>query len=317
MSLQSAMAVLDKANAENPLVSIPGVNPDSAQPVPKVSEEVVETGAVKPVEPEKPSETEKPKEEPKPTEPKEPESKRFAILAKKEKAIYSRAQELKAREEALNQKLAAIENFEKHKREVKNNPMLALQELGISYSDLTEYQLSGKMPNKADLELRELKEEIASFKQQQEEALQKQKEIANRNAQLAVQQTISDFKQEIGDYITSKPKDFELVNLYKANDLVYKTIEDHHAKTQRVMSIQEGAEIVEKYLESEVEKALKIEKLKARVSPQPQADTKQSKSTQEQRATLNNNMTSSAPSFLPAKTEADRIARALAALDKK
>ena len=56
-----------------------------------------------------------------------------------------------------------------------------------------------------------------------------------------------------------------------------------------------------------------------KLNPQtPKEESKQvSKPTQQPAAQLSNNMTSSAPSFLPAKTEHERIQRALAALSKQ
>lgn len=323
MSLETAMAALEKSNQANPLNPTPGVDPDKSVPVKKESEVEIDLknsdgsriGEEKKPEDSKTKE-EKPTEEKKP-EVKEQESKRFAILAKKEKAIQTKVLEVKQKEESINQRLGAIENFEKFKREVKNNPMLALEELGITYNQLTEYVLQGKMPNKAELEYAELRQELASIKQEREDERKKATEDSKKANEVNVQQTISEFQVEIGDYIKKNAEKYELITQYDTANLVFQTIEKQFAEEKRLLTIEEASDLVEKYLEEQVEKAISTKKFKARVQPQsPKEDVKQKPSSQQQSAQLTNQMTSSAPSFLPAKTDQDRINRALAALSK-
>lgn len=326
MSLETAMAALDKFNTANPLNPIPGANPDAAvlaKPDTNFEIDLKDSSGKRIGDDKKPdekkaetkTEDKAPEEKEPPKEPREQESKRFAILAKKEKGIQAKVQEIKLKEESINQKLTAVENFEKFKREVKNNPMLALEELGITYNQITDYVLQGKMPNKAELEYNELREEIKALRSERDERDKRAADEAKKAATVNVQQTISDFKSEIGDYIKSNVDRFELVNQYGATNLVYSTVDEHFQKEKRLLSIEEAAELTEKFLEKQVEIAMSTKKYQARVQPQsPKEAPKQNQSVPQQNAQLSNQMTSSAPSFLPAKTEQDRISRALAAL---
>lgn len=320
MSFEKAAAILDAANSANPLTSIPGVDPNTSTLVTKedhTKDITFDTKTDSLTDP-KLEETKEVTAEPqvkKPDEKEEKASQRFALLAKKEKALYQNSQKIKAQEAVIEEKLTALNNYENFKKQVAQNPMLALQELGISYEQLTQYVLTNKMPNSSELEIKSVRDEMAELRKQQEERDKKAEEGRIAGLQARAKQEIAAFQQQIGDYISSNVDKYELINLNEATHLVFQTVENHFEKTKRILSIEEASDIVEKYLEDQVEKNLRAKKLAQRATPQPKKeDTKQVPTAQPR--TLTNEMTSSAPSMLPAKTERDRMARAMAALSR-
>jgi hypothetical protein len=104
--------------------------------------------------------------------------------------------------------------------------------------------------------------------------------------------------------------------LYDSADLVYDTVEEYFAKTNKVLSIPEACDLVESYLEKQVEKSLATKKLSARVSKQEPSSPTANKPSEPRRTLTNNDYTSSTPSFVSPKVENDRMSRALAALDQ-
>jgi len=336
MSLEKAAAILDAANKDNPLEPIPGADPDKAVVIPKdqaIPETKFDTKTDSLVETKPKAETpivdegipiakEPPKEEEKKPETQDQMSRRFAILASKEKAIRREQQRIRAEAEATGTRIQAIENFERFKAQVAENPLLALQELGVTYDQLTKFVLSGKMPNTSDLQMKAMEEKWNSFEQRQiraEQERRRQAQIAQqKRQQLEAAQTINAFQQEIGEYIKSNAEKYEFINLNEASNLVFhkieKTFEEARRQGQhRLLSISEASDLVEKELEAQVDKNLKAKKLAQKISLQKEG-TKPTQTVQQR--TLNNQMTASAPSLIPAQTDRDRMNRALAALEK-
>lgn len=328
-ALAKAAAVLDAANAANPLPEPKETKLETVLVDPKKDQIKfdLKTDSLnpeeKPVEQAPPPKEEKKEEEPQKVEEKKDEklSQRFATLARKEKQLFQKTLSIKEEEGRVSEKLSAIENFEKFRKDVAKNPMLALKELGITYDQLTQFVLNGNMPNSSQLELDSVREEIKQLRQQQEEDKNTERQRQETQRQRAqaqhVQKTIDAFKQEIRDTLKSNTERFELVDLYKRDDLVYQVIEAHFEKTQgrEILPIEKGLEIVEKHLEQQVELAKKAKKFQGTGTLPPKEEAKASPPAPQQR-TMSNNMNSSAPSFLPAKTEKERMARALAKLSE-
>lgn len=326
MSLDKAMAVLDAANAKNPLNPIEGLNPDHATLVDKKdlggdTKFDLKSDSLKEKELEKTDSAplEKKEEEKKP-ENKEQASQRFATLAKKEKQLLAEQSKFKIQNQELQPKLEAIKKFEEAKAKVAENPMLALEMLGITYDELTKFQLDGKMPNATEIKLRQLEEKLSKKEEDEQRAKKKSDEDQEKNQEINNQKKIAAFKEQITDYIKSNSEKYELTNINDVSHLVFQRIEEHFHKTQNetgtgvILSVEQAADAVEKMLEEQVEKNLSAKKLAAKVVPQPKGETKQAPPAQQR--TISNDMTGSAPSFLPAKTERDRMSRALAALTK-
>jgi len=246
---------------------------------------------------------------------------RFAFLAKKEAAIVKQRHELKAQMEALAsqrsevEKLRAeIEQVKGRKASYRSNPLAALEDAGLSYKELTDFILNNNTVS-TESQIKALQDKIDEVESARQRDAQEREEAAKRQAAEREVQVIAEFKTEISNFISAKKDEYELTNLYDSSDLVYDTVEAYFEKTNKVLSIPEACELVEKYLEKQVEKSLQTKKLGQRFQkPAEQPIAKQDPSAP--RRTLNNqNYTSSTPSLVSPKVENDRMSRALAALD--
>lgn len=256
-----------------------------------------------------------------PTAPETPKvAERFSFLAKKEQNIHRQRQELKAQVQAFEAQKAEIEKIKQELEASKNrsstyksNPLSLLEEHGLTYKELTDYILNNNTVS-TESQIKALNDKIEQYEKQRaqdrENELQRQEEL---RAQKEVQ-IIQEFKNEIQNFINTKKDTYELTTLYDSSDLVYDTVEAYFEKTKKVLSIPEACDLVEKYLEQQVEKSLKTKKLSQRISQKEPVENPLPSSSP--RKTISNTQyTSSTPNFVSPKVENDRMARALKALD--
>lgn len=268
-------------------------------------------------------ETQETPEAPVPETPKERVSDRFAFLAKKEQAVVRQRQELKAQLEAMEQQKAEmarlrqeIEGSRSKKESYRTNPLALLEEHGLSYKELTDYILNNNTVS-TESQIKALQEKLESVEKQRELDRQEAADRARKAAEEREQAVISEFKTEIGTFLKRESDKYELTNLYDSADLVYDTVEEYFAKTNKVLSIPEACDLVEAYLEKQVEKSLATKKLSSKVSkPQDEPQTASPQPAQQRKTLTNTNYTSSTPSLVSPRVENDRMARALAALDQ-
>ena len=260
-------------------------------------------------------------EAPIPEVPKERVSDRFAFLAKKEQAVVRQRQELKAQLEAMEQQKAEIaklrqeiEGGRSKKESYRTNPLALLEEHGLSYKELTDYILNNNTVS-TESQIKALQEKLESVERQREQDRQEAAERAKRTAEQREQAVITEFKNEIGSFLKRETDKYELTNLYDSSDLVYDTVEEYFAKTNKVLSIPEACDLVEAYLEKQVEKSLATKKLSTKVS-RPQEPTASPQPAQQRKTLTNSNYTASTPSLVSPRVENDRMSRALAALDQ-
>jgi hypothetical protein len=235
---------------------------------------------------------------------------KFAALAKKEKEIIQRQRATKELEAKIREREEKLAQSEKGR---PANPIEALQRAGYSYDDAVNFILNGQKLT-PDQEVKSVRDEIQAFKADQEkkEKLREAAELAKQQSQY--EETIENFKQEINGFVDQNASEYELIKINEASHLIYDTIEEHFTRTKKVLSTKEAADMVEAYLEDQVKKVAATNKFKSKIMPQ--AAPKQEEQSKEPSKTLSNSMTSSAASLLPAKTEQDRMQRALAALSK-
>jgi hypothetical protein len=285
------------------------------------------TNVVKPPESatDKAPEGDKPPEGDEKPENKDPLSPKFAALAKRETQLVKRDKELKAREAALQEKESKLGSWEQReaerKKEVEQNPLKALEYWGLTYKDLTEFVLNGETPT-PDSQVKVLETRLSEFEKKAEEQRKAEDEAKKKADESEHEETITQFRKSCETFVTENAETYELINLYGGTPVVLATIEQYFQSTHdpdagkvgKVLSFKEACELVEKYYEDEAKKLERTKKF-AKASPEPKQDPTQDPPAPSR--TLNNNMSSSAPSLLPAKTENDRMARALAALDKR
>lgn len=265
--------------------------------------------------PEKPATP--PAETPPPAAAKAPDpmAPKFAALAKKDRAARAALDAAKAKEAEIAKREAAIAERERiWEEEWKKSPLEALKKRNVSYQDITNAALSdGKF--EPTVEIKRVQDEIQNLRKENEEKERRQQESQKEAQAAAEAQAVEQYKGNIGKHIAANAEKYELTKLYDASELVFQTVESHFERTQKVLSLDEACQLVEDYLESELERTSKeSKKFQAKFLAQKAAE-KDEKGAGKTSTTISNHMqTSSAPSMLPAKTENDRIQRALAAL---
>lgn len=263
---------------------------------------------------------EAPKEESK-TDSKEQASQRFASLAKKEKAIVKRDLDLKAREQSLVEREKKIgegsDRFEKLKAEAPMNPLAALESLGITYQQITDFILNQKKPSAelvaAEAARKATREELDKASKAREDESKKLAEDAAADAKKNHERIITEFRSEVAQFVKANADTYELINLYDQAEVVSATIEQHFEATRdagdpKVMSYKEGCDLVEKYLEEQVDKAKTTKKLQAKADPQPKVESKSPLNAKPR--TLTNQLTPSAPAHPRPLSREERIERA-------
>lgn len=288
--------------------SVPGVTSATTTPTsPKTTE----------------SKTETPQEAPKAPE-RDLYSEKAAALLRKEKMAYREKQEAKALRQQVEQEKAAIAQREQKIKEFESlkqtNPLKALELLGLDYNALTQIYLNNGQIT-PEVQIKHVESKLEEIQRKQAEDEQRRLEQEKIAAEQEALEVLNDFKSEIGNFLSAKKDTYEFINLFEQNNLVYDTIQEYFNRHQKILSIKEASDMVEKYLEGQLQRSTATNKFKKLLGDNkqtsPSKETTQPKQNTQQPRTLTNNMTSSAASFLPAKTEQDRISRALAALDKK
>lgn len=247
---------------------------------------------------------------------------RFAFLAKKESALQKQRAEIKSAREAMEAQRAEIEQIKQQiesskskKDSYRTNPLSLLEEHGMTYKELTDYILNNNTVS-TESQIRAIQERLdEQEKRREQEKLEAQKR-SEEEAKSREAQVIQEFRDEIGSFLKAKSDTYELTALYEGSDLVYDTVEEYFDKTGKVLSIPEACELVEKYFESQVEKAAKTKKLSSKLQAPgvPKAEEKFTQSAPT-RTLSNQKYTSATPSMVSPKIENDRMARAMAALD--
>ena len=258
---------------------------------------------------------------------------RFAALAKQRKAFYREQQSYKQEREQFDRERREYDEWKQSKSKARENPNDYLSKGGLSYEDLVNYQLNGGKPT-PELEIKSVKEEIEALKREYQESLKAREEEKKRREQEETQSQIENWKRGIREQIAGKKDDFELINELDYHDMVPSIIEKKFQEAinewrelgeegpQPVpISHEEAAKELEAQLRETVERL--VTKTKAfsgkysKVEQALAAAASGGSAPSPSKTLSNSTATASAPSYLPAKTEADRIARALAALERK
>lgn len=265
--------------------------------------------------------------EPKKEEPKKIDelASKFSALAKREKTLVRQAQEIKTKEASFTEReaqLAAREAKVKEADEMWNKDIFkSLEMRGLDYNKITKMYLEGQAalpvqpvdPAKAvEKALADFEAKQAAKEAKQAEELKKQQEEQEATNQEQLKGAYAKYREEIGTFLKTNEAEYELTNLYDQTDLVVDTVQAYFDEHQKVLSIKEASDLVEKYLEEEAGKALKSKKLGSKVAPAPEKT--EEKKTQPSK-TLSNNLTPTIAGNLPARNEQDRMKRALAKLN--
>lgn len=241
-------------------------------------------------------------------------SERFAKLAKAQKQLQKEREQTKQlyaqaklREEQLAQREIRLKDFES----VKQQPLKALEMLGLDYNTLSQAVINnGNIP--AEAQVQAVRREIEELKLQQQKEKEEAQRLAAINQEAEAQAILTQYQASIKSFTEANKDEFELINLFDQSSLVYNTIQEHFNKTGQVLSTKQACDLVEKELESTAVKMKGSKKFNKLFGLEEQQQTPVK--TQSLSKTLSNNLTSSVPTSLPPHKEADRLARAMARL---
>jgi hypothetical protein len=201
----------------------------------------------------------------------QPLSPQFVALAKKEQAIRRKLQELKAQQDTFERERA---NYVA-KESLRENPLSALHELGLSYDKLTELQLSQQNPDPNQQTL----EQLEKLKTQLEERLTSfDKKLEDRDKQ-AYDAAVNQIRKDVELLVESDPA-YETIKASGEIGAVVELMEKIFQKEGTVLSVEEAAKLVEDALVerelARVQALLKVSKLKQalgvveKTQPQPE-----------------------------------------------
>lgn len=211
-------------------------------------------------------------------------SQRLEILIKREQQAMARERIAKA-SEAESTRLRAELESERAKiakfNSIKTNPKLALDELGLTYDEITKAMLAdGQLP--PEVEIKKLRGDLDGIKQAREDERKLQAQQAKAQAQAQEAKAVDDFKGEIKTYAIDNAARYELINFDERFDEVYELIDAHYTRTQlahakeleadgknpngaigKVMNIAEAADKIEEYYEKRELEKKKLSKLQS------------------------------------------------------
>jgi hypothetical protein len=212
---------------------------------------------------------------------------KFAALNRREKALKATEKRLSELEKKLNVKpevkeevKAPVVPFEKR---LKQDLFGTLKEAGFDLDTIVNIALNdGKLPQ--DMQLKLMREDIESgYKselQQIKDELAKEREEKEKQKlsqdEKQVEETITNFKKDIGKFVKEKNEDYELIQSEDAVDLVYDVITQHWNETKdpetglgEFLEIKDAADLVENHLLEEAKKRLNLSKIKKLTGANP------------------------------------------------
>ena len=224
-------------------------------------------------------------------------SKKFAALSRKEKQVHQAERAGKDRiaklEAQYSEKLAALEARmaaldakpaapaqQPLEYRLKQNPLKALQELGLGYDKITELALNdGKLTPEMQMEL--WKQDLEQKQGSELDKIRRELQEREQNQQSArEQEVLNNFKLSINNFIDDNADTYELIKSTGQSDLVFRVIDEHFQSSGKVLSTKEASDHVEAHLESEARKLLSLKKLAAqKVAPALQPKVKVSSPT--------------------------------------
>ena len=291
-------AVLQPGTAQEPAIS-PDNAGTEAQPAdaPPPNEDPVDNPPAEPegTEPEGDSDPDKEAEA---RQREEDFSRRFAALTRKEREFMARERQIKERDSQLADVEAKL-------KQLKENPMEALQAAGWNFKELAEFVVNNN-------QLPEGKKQQTQVQQLEDKIKQLEEKLTGREKQeLDAQQQkyVDDFKGQIKAEVEGNLDKYDLINVngQEAIDMVYDVIKNHYTNTfdeqlgqGEILDIEKAAAAVEDHLKQQAERFLQARSFADRLRPQgqetPPEPTAESEAKPQPSPTLTNQQTSSASS---------------------
>ncbi len=179
---------------------------------------------------------------------------RFAALARQEERTRKERQEIKEAREKLDE-------YNKLRESISENPMAALDHLGIDLDSLIMASLGDAAPQEEIDPVSKLQSDFESYKEQ----VQREKEeavAAQESAQQeAIDRAVEAHKRSIEAELKDNDGKYELIHLNEAHDLVWEVTEAHYNEYGEVLEPSRAADLVEAHLDEKFQKIAKARKL--------------------------------------------------------
>lgn len=167
----------------------------------------------------------------------------LSALARKEQAFRQREQAMKDRELLFEEKLKKADQFDKLKDKLSSKDYSEAEALGLNYDEYVQYKvdkLNGEDPQAS--KIKELEDKITALQKGTEES-----------AAQAYEDTVKEYKKEIGALIESNP-DYPSIKHLKREDAVLQLILDSWEQDGEEVTIAQAAKDIENYLKEEAKK---------------------------------------------------------------
>lgn len=200
-------------------------------------------------------------------------SSQYAVLARKEKALRLRDQQLRQREAAIKaseeaKKAPSAPAFDESKYVSKDkltqDPFSALAELGLNYEQLTNMLLNAPSPEARAQQdyTKKLEARLEALENGQTKV---EKTFQEREAE-SRKQAVSQIKTEVKKLVMTDPA-FETIKETNSYNDVVELIEQTFDKDGVLLTVEEATQQVEDYLVEEAMKIAKIKKIQQRLMP--------------------------------------------------
>jgi hypothetical protein len=230
-------------------------------------------------------------EAPAPEKDKELLSTQYAQLARREKALYAKAQ---ARERAIAEREAAIQAREEAikakdseyqakyipKDRLTQDTINVLLENGLSYDQITQMFLTQQTQDPATkLAIQRLEQQLRA----QEEAREADRKAMQANQDAQYQQALKQIRSDASELISQDSR-FEAIKATRSLGDVVELIEETFKQDGRVMSVEEACQEVEDHLVEKLSQYSQISKIQQRLrsTQAANASPKQSEQTSQQ-----------------------------------
>lgn len=255
---------------------------------------------------------------------------KLQLLISREKHARAIEQRVKSMEAALIAKETSFADRERRLLEFENlkrdNPLKALEMTGLSVNDLNQAYLAGEVT--PDIKIKRVQSELEEFKERQRLADEERLKAQQAHYEAQESQTINDFKQEIADFVGANKDAYAYIDFENASVEIFNAIDEHYNKTidpttgrGKIMSIEEGAKLVEEKLSQKYAKLKEVKKFMGDLNPVPQttvakdfvaAIKSQTQSPVQKPRTLSNTQPNPVRRTSQVLTDDQRIAKAIA-----
>lgn len=245
-------------------------------------------------------------------------SSKYAAFARQQKAIRESQRQIQeakraiaAERQALNEQLSDYEKIKTWRSKLKENPLDALSEDGITYDQLTQQMLNN--PNKVDPAVLEIRKELEQQKAERQQERERQQQLQVQQYEHAKKVIRSEAEE-----LVSKDESFEAIKHYKDEgsvDAIVSLIEEvfRESKGQTLMPVEQAAREIEEYLFEKSLSAAGLKKIQNKLN-QPLVEEKPQSPQKQPTQTLSNRMVQSTAKPM---TNRERRERAIAAFQGK